>query len=154
MIVDVSNLYYTVKKRFGDSARLNYERFLSRLQGLTDIQRAIAYGSDMNHAASGFKAVLHRLGFETKYKAPKIFGQEDGKETRKADWDVGMAMDVVRNLDRFDLVILLTADGDLAPCVEYIKEQGKKCWVFGCGISRELKTACDQWYEIVKEDVE
>lgn len=156
LIVDVSNLYYCVRKQYGDSQRLDYELLIDRLTQEVRITRAIAYGADMNHAASGFKAVLHRLGFETKYKQPKVYPSATlGKETRKADWDVGMAMDVVRLAKDYDIVIFGTADGDLAPCVDYIREQypDKECWVMACGISRELKAACHQWREIQREDV-
>lgn len=118
------------------------------------IDKAIAYGADMSHAAAGFKAVLKRLGFQTKYKQPKIYhNSEPGKETRKADWDVGMAMDIVRYAKDYEVIIFGTADGDLAPCVDYVREHfpDKECWVLACGISRELKSSAHQWREIPKE---
>lgn len=155
--MDISNLYYCVRKQYGDSKRLDYERFVAHVMQEVNVRKAIAYGAEMNHAASGFKAVLRRLGFETKYKQPKVYANpEPGRETRKADWDVGMAMDVVRLAKDFDIIIFGTADGDLAPCIEYVREQfpDKECWVMACGISRELKAIAHRWWEIGKEDVE
>lgn len=156
LIVDVSNLYYCVKKQYGEDKRLDYERFTaSVMQSGVDLRKAIAYGAEMNEAAAKFKTVLQRLGFETKYKQPKIYANE-GKETRKADWDVGMAMDVVRLAKDYDVIIFATADGDLAPCVDYIREvyPEKECWVVACGVSRELKISAHLWREIVREEVE
>ncbi len=70
------------------------------------------------------------------------------KDIRKADWDVGLAIDVVRIVDRVDQVVIGSADGDLAPLVEWVKEQGCRCIVFACNISRELRDVADEVIEI------
>lgn len=153
MIVDVSNFYYTVKKYFNPQARLDYSKFIKRFSGRADIRRSIAYGAEIQGAAGKFRDALNHLGFETKYKEPKIFAPVNGRQNRKADWDVGMAMDIVRFGQDYDLLILGTADGDLAPCVDYIKETGVEVWVVGCGISRDLKEAANYWEELEQCDL-
>ena len=40
---------------------------------------------------------------------------------KKADWDVGMAVDASRISSTLDVVILVTGDGDFVPLVEYLK---------------------------------
>lgn len=152
LVMDVSNLYYCVKKQWGNGYKFDYEKFMARIGQEVNVVKAIAYGADMDGVASGFKAILNRLGFETKYKEPKIF-LSPGKETRKADWDVGIAMDVARLIDSVDLVIFCTADGDLAPCLEYVRERNKECWVIGSGISYELKNITNYWFEIYRDDL-
>lgn len=76
------------------------------------------------------------------------------KDVRKADWDVGLAIDVVRIVGRVDQVVIGSADGDLAPLVEWVKEQGCRCIVFACNISRELRDVADEVIEIGDEFLE
>ena len=40
---------------------------------------------------------------------------------KKADWDVGMAVDAIRMASFLDVVILVTGDGDFIPLVDYLK---------------------------------
>ncbi len=70
------------------------------------------------------------------------------RDIRKANWDVGIAMDVVRIINRVDKIIIGSADGDFAPLAEWIREQGCKCTVYACNISRELREAATETIEI------
>jgi uncharacterized LabA/DUF88 family protein len=151
VIVDVSNLYYSIKSQF-DNRRLDFQKLYDWCQQFGDIYRAIAYGAARNDEAAGFKSALKRIGFEPKYKEPKIYPTNDpSKEFRKADWDVGMAIDTVKMLPNVDIVIFCTGDGDLVPCVEWVESQGKLSIVIGCCISRQLKNIADQFQEITEE---
>ena len=40
---------------------------------------------------------------------------------KKADWDVGMAVDAIRMSSFLDVIILVTGDGDFLPLVDYLK---------------------------------
>ena len=40
---------------------------------------------------------------------------------KKADWDVGMAVDAIRLSDSLDAVILVTGDGDFLPLIDYLR---------------------------------
>ena len=40
---------------------------------------------------------------------------------KKADWDVGMAVDAIRMSEFLDVIILVTGDGDFIPLVDYLK---------------------------------
>lgn len=154
VIVDVSNIYYTVAREFND--RLNYEYLYNSISSKGQIYRAIAYGSEMNDEAKAFKAWLASIGFELKYKAPKIYPSltNPKKENRKADWDVQMAIDVVQILDSVDLIVLVTGDGDLTPVVDYVHSRGKLVHVIGCKINRDLREIADYWCEIDKHMLE
>jgi uncharacterized LabA/DUF88 family protein len=145
IIVDVSNLYYSVNARF-NGQRLDYAKLAEEARNYGEIYRAIAYGAAIGDEADKFKGVLRKFGFEPKYKEPKIFA-----DVRKADWDVGMAMDIVKYADSVDVVVLCTGDGDLAPCLEWLENRGKITVVIGCGISFELINVCHYWKEISEE---
>lgn len=147
VIADVSNLYYSIGSQF-NGAKLNYSKLYDFCKGYGRIYRAIAYGAAIGSEADAFKAALIGIGFETRYKEPKIYHQDNGTQYRKADWDVAMAMDLVRYVDCFDTAILCTADGDLTSCVEWLNFKGKFTTIIGSNISRDLKNTAYQWKEI------
>ena len=145
---DISNLYYCISKKY-EGRRLDYSKYLKSISDLGEIQKSIAYGAQMNKEASAFIHCLKKLGFETKYKEPKVY-RTPTMIRRKADWDVGIAMDIVNavELKSVDMIILGTADGDLAPCVEWARARGVDVVVIACGISRELKKTATSFIEI------
>lgn len=150
IFVDIGNLYYCVGKRW-EGRKLNYEEYLSVAQGESIRIRATAYGTQLADEAMTFISALRHFGYETKYQQPKISQNADGEKIRKADWDVGIAMDVVRMVGRLDTVILGTADPDMVPLVKYIQERGSVARIVACGISRELKDAADSYFEITED---
>ncbi|HUP77617.1 MAG TPA: NYN domain-containing protein [Pirellula sp.] len=76
------------------------------------------------------------------------------RDFRKADWDVGLTIDVVRYIDRLDTVVIGSADSDLAPLVSWVRERGCRCVVYGCNISRELQEAANIAIEIDQSVIE
>lgn len=144
VFVDVSNLYYCIGKKY-DYRKLDYRKYLDFIGDLGEIVKSIAYGSQMSDEAIGFIHCLEKVGFQTKFKPVKTYSPDS---RRKADWDVGIAMDIVRMVDRFDMLILGTADGDLEPVVKWATEQGVDVIVLACGVSRELKTRATKYIEI------
>ena len=73
---------------------------------------------------------------------------------KKADWDVGMAVDAIRMANFLDTIILVTGDGDFVPLVEYLKwGLGKQVEVaaFGRTVSGRLKEIADVFLNI--EDI-
>ena len=143
LYVDVSNLYFCIYNNL--KGKLNYAKLIEFIQPLGHIVTAKAYGAQVKDEASVFIETLEKLGFTTYYKKPKYFGQT---HTGKADWDVGIAVDIIKDLDNLDMVILATADGDMTPLAEYIKEQGKEIVVIGSKISRELQDSVTKYIEI------
>lgn len=146
VFVDVSNLYYCIGKKF-DHRKLDYRKYLEFVRDFGDLVKVIAYGSQMSNEAAGFIHCLNKIGFKTKFKAVKSYNNEQ-ELRRKADWDVGITMDVVRMVDRFDMIVLGTADGDLEPLVDWAIRRGVDVVVLACGISRDLKERATQYIEI------
>lgn len=147
VIVDVSNIYYTVRKKF--QARLDYRRFLSTVTKGASSYRAIAYGSEFeNDPPSLFRRALESIGFETRFKTVKVYKKPDGTEAHKADCDVNIAVDAISLFDSFDTLVLASADGDMCPLIRYLQHKGKRCEVIGCFLSRELRETVDDWTEI------
>lgn len=148
MVVDVSNLYFSVMNQF-HGRKLDYTKLLNCAIDYGEIYRAIAYGAAKGSEADRFKTALRAIGFELKYKEPKVYQTDvPGQEFRKADWDVGIVIDVVRMLPHVDVVVFCTADGDFAPCVEWVNSQGKIAIVIGCSVSRDLRNLAHETIEI------
>lgn len=138
VFLDVGNLYYCIGKKY-DKRKLDYRKYLAFLKEIGESVRATAYGCQMNNEATGFIHCLKAIGLQTKFKTVK---------THRDDWDVGIAIDMVRMLDRVDTIILGSADSDLAPAVEYAVQAGVEVIVIACGISKDLKDAATDFIEI------
>jgi uncharacterized LabA/DUF88 family protein len=73
-------------------------------------------GSDLSSEAAFFEA-LEKAGLELRMKDLQIYAGG----MKKADWDVGMAVDAIRMSSFLDVIILVTGDGDFCPLVDYLK---------------------------------
>ncbi len=144
--VDVSNIYYCTKTKFG-GRKVNYRKILTVCKDYGSILQATAYAAQMDNQASKFFECLEVYGFEVKIKIPKEYGHGENIK-RKADHDVTIAMDMVRYAPKVETIVLCTADGDLLPAVEYVKNLGCKVIAIGCGISNDLKNVCHKIIEI------
>lgn len=147
VFVDVSNLYYCLRKKYG--RKLNYKKYVEFIEPMGTIAQAIAYGAKKKDDTEtvNFINYLKHAGFWPKYKEPKSFNNVTSTAS-KADWDVGIAIDIVSMCDRLDLVVLGTADGDLEPVVKWLRTKGIDVIVLACNISRDLKSTATKWIEI------
>lgn len=142
LFLEVSNLYHTINKRY--NKKLNYKKYMEFVQSLGEVQQAIAYGAQVGNEAKGFLVCLREAGFMPKYKEPKEF--HDG--TKKANWDVGMAVDMISMMDRLDMIVLGSADGDFADLINYVQGKGLQVIVLACNISHELTNVATKCIEI------
>ena len=156
IFIDIQNLYHSAKNLH--NARVNYKELLKSLVGGRKLIRAIAYvvRADMENTpgASGGEAsffdALKRVGIELRVKDIQIFSSG----MKKADWDVGMAVDAIRMVDFLDVVILVTGDGDFIPLIEYLRwGKGREVEVvaFSRSANGKIKEAGDEFVAI--EDV-
>jgi uncharacterized LabA/DUF88 family protein len=70
---------------------------------------------------------------------------------KKADWDVGLAVDAIKLAPKLDTIILISGDGDFVPLVEYLKiNMGCQVEVasFGKSSSQRLKEAADEFIDL------
>jgi uncharacterized LabA/DUF88 family protein len=96
---------------------------------------------------SAFFEALQKQGIEIKTKDLQIFSGG----AKKADWDVGLAIDAVASAPKLDAIILATGDGDFVPLVEYLQNK-EGCQVevisFGRSTSMKLKEAADDFIDM------
>ncbi len=83
------------------------------------VKRAPAKEGEEEQKSSeeSFFAALAEAGIELRLKDLQIYA--DG--SKKADWDVGMAVDAIRTAPGLDVIVLVTGDGDFVPLVDYLR---------------------------------
>jgi len=87
--------------------------------------RATAYAiKTENQEELPFTEALEQQGFEVKMKDLQIFAGG----VKKADWDVGIAIDAIKLADKLDVIVLVSGDGDYVPLVSYL-QNNKGCLV-------------------------
>lgn len=123
VFIDVQNMYHCAKNLH--NARANFKAILEAAVDDRKLIRAIAYVVQSNSSEEdNFFEALSKSGYEVKMKDLQIFAGG----AKKADWDVGIAIDAVKLSSKLDTIVLVTGDGDFIPLVYYLKEN-KGCQV-------------------------
>ena len=148
VLIDTQNMYHSAKHLY--DAKLNFPAIVQAATEDRQLVRAIAYvaKSKTGDELAFFEALVGG-GIELRVKEVLEFSSG----VKKADWDVGMAIDAVKLADKVDAMILMTGDGDFVPCVEYLQARGVIVEVvaFGPSTSSELRGACDLFLDIADE---
>jgi len=146
LFVDTPNLFYCAGKKF-DGRRLDYQKLLNLISEQGDIFRAIAYGVQRNTEAEPFIHVLKHLGFETRFKEPREVRIAE-KSVPIVQWEAGICCDIVRTLNRVDVVILASSNPNLVEVVRLVRESGMQCIVIAIGIPRDLRAEASRTIEL------
>lgn len=143
--VDIQNMYYSARALY--NKKVNFANILQ--EGVADRQlvRAFAYGITTEEAhEEDFHDALASQGFEVKTKPLQTFvgGQ------KKGDWDVGIAMDILRLEPKIDVAILVSGDGDFIPLIDFAQERGLRMEVmsFQESTSRALIETVDSFTDL------
>jgi len=116
IFIDTQNLYHSAKNLY--KRKVNFGNVLKAAVSDRVLIRAIAYviTSEAGDEKNFFDA-LTKIGIETKTKDLQVFAGG----AKKADWDVGLAIDAVAAAPKLDTVVIVSGDGDFAPLVQYLK---------------------------------
>ena len=119
VFVDVQNMYYSAKNLY--SKKVNFGAILKLAVSDRQLIRAVAYviKADVEQESNFFEA-LSKQGWDVKAKDLQVFFGG----AKKGDWDVGIAMDVMRTAGKLDVVVLVSGDGDFKDLVEHVKSLG------------------------------
>ncbi len=146
IFIDAQNLYHSAKNLY--QARVNFGQVVKDVLAGRALIRAMAYviTTESGEEKSFFDA-LEKMGIETRTKDLQVFMGG----AKKADWDVGLAVDAIKMAPKLDTVILITGDGDFVPLVEYLKiNEGCQVEVasFGQSSSQKLKESTDEFIDL------
>lgn len=145
VFIDAQNLYHSARSLFG--ARVNFKEVLKTAVSGRCLIRAFGYViSTKGGEEKGFFEALVNLGIETREKEL----QEFYGGAKKADWDVGLAIDAVRTAEIVDTIVVCSGDGDFVPLVEYLKNNGRRVEVmaFGRSSAMKLREAADEFIDL------
>lgn len=123
IFIDTQNLYHGAKNLY--RSKVNFNNIIQDILKDRNLIRAIAYviNTDSKEEQNFFDA-LGKIGIETKIKDIQIFSSG----SKKADWDVGLAIDTIRLAPKLDVIVIASGDGDFVHLVQYL--QG----TFGCRV--------------------
>ena len=100
------------------------------------------------------------LGFVVQKKELKrITTHSDAGDSiqEKGNMDVEMTIDVIHNASKYDIAILFSGDSDFLALVTYLKNIGKKVYIFSSknNVSQELRTGGDGYFDVLnlEEDI-
>jgi len=146
VFIDTQNLYHSAKNLY--KAKVDFGNVLKECVSGRELVRARAYvvTTESGEEQSFFEA-MQKLGIEIRTKDLQIFFGG----AKKADWDVGMAIDAVSMAPKLDAIVLATGDGDFIPLVEYLqRSQGCQVEVisFGKSSSSKLREVCDDFTDM------
>lgn len=148
VFIDVQNLYYSAKNLHGK--KVNFGNIVKEAVAGRKLIRAIAYvvRTETKEEQPFFEA-LYNMGIETREKDLQIF--QSGM--KKADWDVGLAVDAIRLAPSLDAIVIVSGDGDYLPLVEYLQSIGKQVEVaaFGETTSSKLVEHADDVIDLSAE---
>src|SRR3989339_1599354 len=145
VFIDAQNMYHSAKSLF--QGRVNFKELLKTAVAGRQLIRAFGYViRTKTGEEKPFIDALLSLGIESREKdLQEFFGG-----AKKADWDVGLAVDAIRTAEVVDTIVIASGDGDFIPLVEYLKNQGRRVEViaFGRSSSGKLKEACDEFIDL------
>ncbi len=146
IFIDTQNLYHSAKNLY--HARVNFAAVLKEALGNRSLIRALSYviTTESGEEKAFFEA-LEKAGIETKTKNLQIFLGG----SKKADWDVGLAVDAISMAPKLDTIIIASGDGDFIPLVEYLKiNEGCQVEIiaFGKSSSGKLREVADDFIDM------
>lgn len=145
ILIDTQNLYHSAKNLY--KSKVNFAAIVKAALGERKLIRALSYvvNTESGEEAPFFEA-LEKVGIEIKTKDLQIFYGG----AKKADWDVGLAVDAIKLAKKVDAIVIATGDGDFVPLVEYVKSLG--CQVeaitFGRSASSKLRDGVDDFIDL------
>lgn len=148
VFVDVQNMYHSAKHLF--SANVNFAEVLKKAVADRKLIRAIAYVVRSNSSEEEiFFGTLANQGFELRTKELQIFYGG----AKKGDWDVGIAMDIMRLAAKLDVIVLVSGDGDFTELLKHAKALGCRTEViaFAKSASSILVNETDYFYDLAQD---
>lgn len=145
ILIDTQNLYHSAKNLY--KSKVNFGAVVKSALGERKLIRALSYVVNTESGEEGaFFEALEKVGIEIKTKDLQIFYGG----AKKADWDVGLAIDAIKLSRKVDSIVLATGDGDFIPLVEFLKCQGCQVEVitFGRSASQKLRESVDDFIDM------
>ena len=140
-------MYYSAKNLY--QAKVDFGKVLREAVARRRLVRAFAYviKADVGAEKDFFEA-LSLQGFEVRTKELQTFYGG----AKKGDWDVGICMDAIRLMEKIDVMVLVSGDGDYVDLLDYARSRGVRTEViaFGRNTSGKLIDQVDDFTDLDK----
>jgi uncharacterized LabA/DUF88 family protein len=127
---DVSNLWHSCRLQFGRRARVDFQLLSELVPALAKPQRIrqrlVAYlVEDTDNPHPRFAQALQSYGFSLRVRELSYhkFGE------KRTNWDIGITIDAIHNIDNYDTFVLMSGDGDFSDLMDYLRQKRKKAVV-------------------------
>ncbi|PIP24470.1 MAG: hypothetical protein CO140_04045 [Candidatus Moranbacteria bacterium CG_4_9_14_3_um_filter_40_7] len=163
VFIDASNLWQAQKAK---GKLFDYEKlrnFLKNKFAGTEIKvfYYTAYPADgtRNYSTDGrhkfytfLKKGLNFIVRKKELKRISVITDEGQAIEEKGNMDVEMTIDAIHYMKKYEIAILFTGDSDFLALVTYLRNGGKKVYIFSSenNASRELKTGGDGYFDVLK----
>ena len=145
IFIDTQNLYHSARNLY--KKKVNFKHLMKVAANDRLVVRALAYAiTTDSREEQSFLDALTTLGITIRSKELQIFAGGN----KKADWDVGIAIDAVALAHKLDVIVLISGDGDFIPAVEYLQSRGCQVEVmaFGKSCSTKLQGVADYFIDM------
>ena len=159
IFIDAGNLWniYKAKRKMIDFKKLkDYFKGQYSPQELnifyyTSYPKVGTRDGDVSVNHSFFTFLNKGLGFNVVKKPLKQILNNDGSITEKGNMDVELAIDLVHNINNFDIALLLSGDSDFLSLINYVRNRKKKIYIYSSrkSVSSELETGGDGYKDLI-----
>ena len=157
VFVDDSNLYHAYQKYGWRVDFGKFRQLLERYCDLKFINYHIAIPHKNDAVAHGTNKFLEKIHSSVTVKKKDLkYTPIAGKFMKKADVDVEITLDVVRNIDQLDVVIVMSGDSDYLELKNYVVYDKRKNILFVGyeeNMGWELRQCWHLYVNRVKEEV-
>ena len=165
VFIDASNLWeaFKAKGRFLDFEKTT--KYIKEKFSVTSIKAFYytAYPAEgtRNYSLDGkhkfFTYLKKALGFaviKKELKRISVINEHGEAIEEKGNMDVEMTIDAMLHFKKYDTAIFFTGDSDFLALVTYLKNHGKKVFIFSSenNVSQELRTGANGYTDILDVD--
>lgn len=150
VFIDAANLELSAKDR---GWKVDYKKLHKWLNEFGTVKYlgffTVRFGNDKHDA---FLTVLKKTGYDLITKPLKVIRDKNKGHFRKANFDVEIAVEVMRRIKEFDTLILFSGDSDFDYLLKEVRAQRKKTIVVSMKyhIAKELMERADQYIDLRK----
>lgn len=130
--IDASNIIYGTRD---EGWKVDFKKLFKYLKERFKCKRIYYFAGfdEKNKKQHNFYLKLKSFGYDLVLKKVKLYKGEGGKVVRKANCDVDLTFNAMRDKENFDRGIFFTGDGDFFILLDYFLKQKKNVLVIANG---------------------
>ena len=159
LFIDNANWFYPQRELGWRISFLKLRKFLDRYYkiAVANIYAGTPIAWEDKKAFASFKSAVERAGYSVTTKSLKKIwiDRSKGNFVYKCNFDVEMAFDISRTIDKLDMIVIGSGDSDFLEVKNFSLELGKSFLVlcFECGVAWEMRKLLHIFLEELKEEI-